>query len=92
METRVVEAVEDYLDNCAHVKVDIEVLESLPKQENLEVSLRYILKVLNERRQQSFPSFRHIREAEPLRGKQKTMAGESREKWCTAREWAKRVA
>ena len=26
---RVMEAVEDYLENCAHVKLDIEVLESL---------------------------------------------------------------
>ena len=40
----VMEAVDDYLDNCAHVKVDIEVLESLLKPENQEVSLRYFLK------------------------------------------------
>ena len=33
--------------------------------------------VLNEKGQQYFPALRHIREAEPLRGKQKTMAGES---------------
>ena len=32
---------------------------------------------LNEKRQQHFPALRHIRKAEPLRGKQKTMAGES---------------
>ena len=38
------EAAEDYPDSCAHVKVEIEVLESLPKQENFQVSLRYILK------------------------------------------------
>ena len=47
---------------------------------------------LNEKRQQYFPALRHIREAEPLCGKQKTMAGESKEKLCTARMWAKRVA
>ena len=35
---------EDYLENCAHVKVDMEVLESLLKPENLEVSLRYVQK------------------------------------------------
>ena len=40
----VLESVEDYLDNCAHVKVDSEVLESLLKPENQEVSLRYVLK------------------------------------------------
>ena len=32
---------------------------------------------LNEKRQQHFPAIRHIRKADPLRGKQKTMAGES---------------
>ena len=48
--------------------------------------------VLNEKRQQYFPALRHIREAEPLCGKQKTVAGESGEKRFTAREWAKRVA
>ena len=41
---RVMEAVEDNLENCAHVKVDIEVLESLLEPENLEVSVRYVLK------------------------------------------------
>ena len=47
---------------------------------------------LDERRQQIFPALPHIRENEPLRGKQKTTAGDSGEKRCTAREWAKRVA
>ena len=76
MEKRVMEAVEDNLENCAHVKVDIEVLESLLKPENLEVSLRSVLKC-STRRGSIFPALRHIREAEPIRGKQKTMAGES---------------
>ena len=38
------EAVEDHLENCANVKVDVEVLESLMEPENLEISLWYILK------------------------------------------------
>ena len=38
------EAVEDYPGTCAHVKVDIDTLESLMKPEKLEVSLRYVLK------------------------------------------------
>ena len=38
------DAVEDCLENCAQVKVDIEVAESLLKRENLDVSLRYVLK------------------------------------------------
>ena len=38
------EAVEDYPETSAHVKVDIDVLESLLKPKKLEVSLRYVLK------------------------------------------------
>ena len=41
---RIMEAVEDYLENCANMKVDIEVLERLMEPENRETSLRYILK------------------------------------------------
>ena len=37
-------AVEDYLESCAQVIVDIEVVESFLRPENLEVSLRYVLK------------------------------------------------
>ena len=43
-EKRVTEAVEDYLEHCVHVKVDLDVLESLMEPENLEVSLRCVLK------------------------------------------------
>ena len=39
MEKRVMDAVEDYLESCAKVKVDIEVVERLLRPENLEVSL-----------------------------------------------------
>ena len=46
---RVMDAVEDYLENGAHVKVDIEVLESLLKPENLEVFLRFVLKYSTRR-------------------------------------------
>ena len=38
------DAVEDYLESCAQVRVDIEVVESLQRSENLEVSLKYVLK------------------------------------------------
>ena len=38
------EAAEDYLENCANVKVGVEVLESLMEPENLEIFLWYILK------------------------------------------------
>ena len=39
-ERRVVGAVENYLDNCVHMKMDIEVLERLMEPENEEVSLQ----------------------------------------------------
>ena len=38
------DAVEDYLESCAQVIVDIEVVESLLRPENHEVFLRYVLK------------------------------------------------
>ena len=38
------EAAEDYLEKCANMKVDIEVLERLMEPENLEITLRYTLK------------------------------------------------
>ena len=44
VEKRVLEAAEDYLENCANMKVDIEVLERLMEPENREISLRYTLK------------------------------------------------
>ena len=44
MKKRVIDAVEDYLENCAQVMVEIELVKSLPRSENLEVSLRYVLK------------------------------------------------
>ena len=76
---KVMEAVEDYLENCANMKVDVEVLERLVEPENREIFLRYILKYSTRGRQQYFPALRHIRETGPLRGKQKKMVGESRE-------------
>ena len=42
MEKKVMDAVEDYLESCAHVIVDIDVVESLVTPANLEVSLRYV--------------------------------------------------
>ena len=44
IEKRVMNAVEDYLESCAQVVVDIEVVGRLLRPENLEVSLRYVLK------------------------------------------------
>ena len=44
IEKRVKDAVEDYLESCAQVIVDIDLVERVQKSENLEVSLRYVLK------------------------------------------------
>ena len=46
-EKKVTDAAEDYLETCAHVTVKIDLVESLLKPENLEVSLRYVLKHAN---------------------------------------------
>ena len=51
------DAVEDYLENCAQVKVDIEVVESLPRSENLEVSPRCVLKHSTRRGSNIFQFF-----------------------------------
>ena len=83
------DAVEIIWKVCAQAKVDIEVVESFLRPENLEVSPRYVLKhALNEKRQQYFPALRYIRKAEPLCGMQKTMVGKPGKRRCTAGEWA----
>ena len=63
-------AVENYLDNCVHTKVNSEDLERL-EPENEGVSLKVHPEGLDERRQQYFPTYWHSREKGPLRGKQK---------------------
>ena len=40
----VMDAVEDYLEKCAQVRVKIDLVESLLRPQNLDVSLRYVLK------------------------------------------------
>ena len=45
------------LENCAQVKVDIEVMESLLKPEKLEISRKYILKHSTRRGSNSFQLF-----------------------------------
>ena len=67
------EAAEDYLENCANIKVDTEALERLMEPENRKISLRYILKYSTRGGSNIF----HIKETGPLRGKQKKMVGES---------------
>ena len=57
MEKRVMDAVEDYLEHCVQVEVDIEVVESLPRPENLEVSPRYVLKHSTRRGSNIFQLF-----------------------------------
>ena len=51
------DAVEDYLDSCAQVIVEIELVESLLRPENLEVSLRYVLKHATSRGSNIFQLF-----------------------------------
>ena len=44
IEKKVIDAVEDYLERCAQVIEEIDLVESLLRPEKLEVSLRYVLK------------------------------------------------
>ena len=91
-EKRVTDAVEDYLEKCAQVIVKIDLVESLLRPENLEVSLRYVLKHANYGGSNIIQLFlRHNRKAESPRCKQKTMVGKSGERRCEAGEWEKRV-
>ena len=52
-EKKVIDAVEDYLENCAQV-VEIELVE---RPENLEVSLRYVMKHATYRSSNIFQLF-----------------------------------
>ena len=87
------DAVEDYLECCAQVIVDIGVVERLLRPENLEVSLRYVLKARNllAEAATSSSSSTHQKKPNRFRGKQKTMVGKSGKRRCAAGEWAKRV-
>ena len=51
------DAVEDYLESCAQVIVDIDVVERLLRPENLEVSLKYVLKHATSRGSNIFQHF-----------------------------------
>ena len=50
-------AVENYLDNCVHMKMDVEVLERLMEPENQEVSPRFILQYSTREGGKCFPAF-----------------------------------
>ena len=65
------EAVEDYLENCANMKVDIEVLERLMEPEDLDLS-KVHPEVLDKRRQQFFQLFD---------------TSEKRVSWQTDKDW-----
>ena len=54
---RVMDVVEDYLETCAQVSVDVEVVESLLRPENLEVSLTNVLKHSTRRGSNIFQLF-----------------------------------
>ena len=57
MKKRVTGAVKDYLERCAQIIVDIEVVKKLLRPENLEVSLRYVLKHATRRGSNIFQLF-----------------------------------
>ena len=51
------DTVEDYLESCAQVILDIEVVKRLLRPENLDVSLRYVLKHATRRDSNIFQLF-----------------------------------
>ena len=51
------DAVVDYLESCAQILLDIEVVDRLLRPENLEVSLRYVLKHATGRSSNIFQPF-----------------------------------
>ena len=57
VEKRVMVAVEEYLESCAQVMVDIDVVERLLRPENLEVSLKNVLKHATTRGSNIFQFF-----------------------------------
>ena len=77
MKKRVIDAVEDYFENCAQDTVEIELVESLLRPENLEVSSRYVLKHAIYRASNIFQLFNTSEKTESLCGKQKTVVGKS---------------
>ena len=66
-EKMVIDAVEDYLETCAQVKVKIDFVESLPRPENLEVSSRYVLEHANNGSSNIFQLFDTAEKAESPR-------------------------
>ena len=88
---RVIDAVEDYLEKCAQVIVKIDLVESLLRPENLEVSSRYVLKHANYWGSNIFQLFGTAEKAESPCCKQKTMVGKSGKRRCEAGKWEKRV-
>ena len=56
-ERRVIAAMEDYLESCADMRVDVEALERLMEPEEAEVCLRYILKYSTRRGSNIFQFF-----------------------------------
>ena len=83
-------ALEDHLEKCIDMKVEIAALELLLEPEQAVVCLRYILKhACKEDRQQHFRDLRHQRERRPLGGQQEALA---RREGSLARKVAKRLA
>ena len=77
-ERKVLGAVEDYLEQCADIKVDIEALERLIEPEDEEVCPRYILKYSTRGGSNIFELFDTSEKQGPSRGKQKALVGAPR--------------
>ena len=87
-----IDALEDYLEKCAQVKVKIDLVESLLTPATFEVSLRYVLKHANYGSSSIFQLIdtTEMPNHQP-RCKKKTMVGKSGESRCEAGKWDKRL-
>ena len=86
------DAVEDYMENSAQVKVDIEVVESLLQPENREISPEYILKHSTRRGSNIFQLFDTLEKPKHFVASRRRWLNSQGKKPYTARELAKRVA
>ena len=90
-EKRAIDALEDYLGNCAQVTVNMDVVESLLRPENLEVSLRYVLEPANYGGSNIFQLFDTSEMPNHFVASRRRWLEKSGERRCEAGDWEKRV-
>ena len=80
---------EDYLEKCINIKVEIAALELLMGPEEAEVCLRSILKYATRRGSNIFQLLDTKEKKDHFVAKQEASVGVLRREGCLARKWAK---